>query len=283
MTAPQWAPACAVSALVARAEMLRTIRTFFDARGVLEVQTATLAAGATTDPAIASIPTSDGRFLQTSPEHQMKRLLAAGAPSIYQICPAYRAGEAGRWHNPEFTMLEWYRLDFDAPTLMREVAALMNLLLGKAEYAKRTYVSLVDADIDATPDDELDLRIADALTALAPARVFVTDYPARQAALARVTGRTAARFELVVDGMEVANGYHELKDAAELRRRMNQDNAVRRERGLPEMAVDEALLAAQEHGLPDCAGVAVGLDRVLALQVGAGCLADVMPFPAERA
>ena len=266
--------------------MLQDIRCFFRARAVMEVQTASLAKHGATDPAIASIRTEDGRVLQTSPEHQMKRLLAAGAASIYQIGPAFRGGEAGRWHNPEFTMLEWYRLEFDAPALMAEVAALVDALLGPAACVARTYASLVgmaEEQLDAAPDDALDLRMAQAIAELGAGRVFVTDYPARQAALARVTGRVAARFELVVDGVEVANGYHELQDAATLRQRMLRDNATRRERGLPEMALDEALLAAHEHGLPDCAGVAVGLDRLLALKLGASSLAEVMPFPAERA
>ena len=286
MAAQPWAPACPLSALKARAEMLRAVRAFFDARGVMEVQTAALAARGATDPAIASIATGDGRVLQTSPEHQMKRLLAAGAPSIYQVGPAFRAGEAGRWHNPEFTMLEWYRLGFDAPALMDEVAALVDVLLGAAPYERRTYASLVGvpaAQLDACADDALDLWVAEALAEMPAGRVFITDYPARQAALARVSGPVAARFELVVDGVEVANGYHELQDAAVLRQRMLRDNATRLERGLPEAPLDEALLAAHEHGLPDCAGVAVGLDRLLALQQGASSLAEVMPFPADRA
>ena len=281
-----WRPACPLSALVVRADMLRTIRAFFDARGVMEVQTACLAARGSTDPAIAAIHTRDGRVLQTSPEHQMKRLLAAGAPSIYQIGPVFRADEAGRWHNPEFTMLEWYRLDFDAPALMDEVAALTDTVLGAAPYDTRPYASLVglsEAELITTEDDELDLRVARALAALSPGRVFVTDYPARQAALARVVGNVAKRFELVVHGVEVANGYHELADATELRRRMTQDNAIRRQRGLPEAPLDEALLAAHEHGLPDCAGVAVGLDRLLALKLGTQSLDEVVAFPTERA
>lgn len=286
MATADWVPACAPKALVARAAMLRAIRAFFDERGVMEVQTACLAARGTTDPAIASIHTRDGGMLQTSPEHQMKRLLAAGTASIYQIGPVFRAGEAGRWHNPEFTMLEWYRLGFDAPALMDEVAALTDTVLGAAPYDTRAYrhlVGLSNAELAATADDELDLRVARALATLPGGRLFVTDYPARQAALARVSGDVAARFELIVDGIEVANGYHELADATELRRRMVQDNAIRRQRGLPQAPLDEALLAAHEHGLPDCAGVAVGLDRLLALQLGAQSLAEVMPFPAERA
>ena len=278
-----WRPSCTEDALAARAELLRKVRRFFEARKVIEVHTAVLAGHGVTDPAIASMQTSDGRYLQTSPEYQMKRLLAAGAPSIYQIGPAFRASEVGRWHNPEFTMLEWYRLDFDATDLMAEVAQLIDTLLGPADYESRTYASLVGDDVATTPDDELDLKISDAIADMGASRVFVTDYPARQAALARVTDGVAARFELVVEGLEVANGYYELIDAAELERRMAADNAVRRERGLPEMAADGRLISAHAHGLPNCAGVAIGFDRLVALKLGASSLAEVMPFPSDRA
>lgn len=278
-----WRPSCSLDVLAARADMLATIRSFFAARQVMEVQTAALAAHGVTDPAIESIRTTDGRYLQTSPEYQMKRLLAAGAPSVYQIGPVFRAGEAGRWHNPEFTMIEWYRVGLDAAALMREVAELVDALLGPSDYDRRSYADLVGVPVDSTPDDELDLRISEAIAKLPPARVFVTEYPAPQAALARVEGDVASRFELVVDGLEVANGYHELRDADELRRRMVRDNALRREEGLGEIPLDEAFLAAHAHGLPDCAGVAVGFDRLVALKLGADNLAAVLPFPAERA
>ena len=278
-----WRPSCTLDVLTARAEMLATIRSFFGARAVMEVQTATLAAHGVTDPAIESIRAVDGRYLQTSPEYQMKRLLAAGAPSIYSIGPVFRAGEAGRWHNPEFTMIEWYRVGFDADALMREVAALVDVLLGPSDYARRTYADLVGVPVATTTGDELDLRISEAISNLGENRVFITDYPADQAALARVVGDVAARFELVVDGLEVANGYHELRDAEELRRRMIRDNAERRERGQVEVPLDEAFLTAHEDGLPDCAGVAVGFDRLVALKLGAESLAGAMPFPVERA
>lgn len=278
-----WRPSCTLDVLAVRADMLATTRSFFAARDVLEVQTAALAAHGVTDPAIESVRTADGRYLQTSPEYQMKRLLAAGAPSIYGIGPVFRAGEAGRWHNPEFTMIEWYRVGLDAEALMREVAELVDALLGPSEYSRRSYADLVGVPVETTPADELDLRISEAIAKLSSARVFVAEYPAPQAALARVEGGVAARFELVVDGLEVANGYHELRDADELRRRMVRDNALRREEGLAEVPLDEPFLAAHAHGLPDCAGVAVGFDRLVALKLGADSLAAVMPFPVERA
>ena len=180
-------------------------------------------------------------------------------------------------------MLEWYRLGFDADNLMRELAALIDTLLGPADYERQTYASLLAIDIESTPADELDLAIAKAIARLGARRVFVTDYPANQAALARTSNGLAARFELVIDGLEVANGYHELNDAEELCRRLARDNVVRRERNQRVVDVDRALLAAHASGLPDCAGVAVGFDRLVALKLGVDTLSDVMPFPSDRA
>ncbi|MCZ6616912.1 MAG: EF-P lysine aminoacylase GenX [Gammaproteobacteria bacterium] len=267
-----------------RARLLRTVREFFADREVLEVQTATLAAHAVTDTSIESLRVADGAFLQTSPEYQLKRLLAAGAPSIYQMGPVFRAGEAGRLHNPEFTLLEWYRLGFDEVMLMAEVAELVDLVLGPQPVRILTYRELVGT---LTGDrDVLDLACADALAKLGGGRVFVTGYPAEQAALARLDSTNpavAARFELVVDGVEIANGYHELGDAAELRHRFLDDCAVRLRRGHFCPEIDERFLAAMEAGLPDCAGVALGIDRLLMLKMGASSLADVMPFPGDSA
>lgn len=280
---PAREPACGIETLKVRALMLRTIRRFFEQRGVLEVQTPVLGRHAVTDPAIECIQTRDGRYLQPSPEYHMKRLLAAGGPSIFSIGPVFRADEAGRWHNPEFTMLEWYRLGFDADDLMREVAELIDALLGPSEYERRTFESLAAVDIDAASTEALDLAIADAISELAGRRVFVTGYPARQAALARISNGVAARFELVVDGLEVANGYHELKDVEELARRLVEDNLLRCERNQPVPDIDRTFLSAHARGLPDCAGVAVGFDRLVALKLGVDVLADVLPFPCDRA
>lgn len=260
--------------------MLAQVRAFFAERDVIEVQTPTLGRTSVSEPQIESLRTRDGAFLQTSPEHYMKRLLAAGAPSIYQLGPVYRAGESGRLHQEEFTMLEWYRLGFDDQALMMEVAALIDGLLGPAPYERMTYESLVGT-VHGEPA-ELDLAYAEAIEALGPLRCFVTDYPANQAALARILGddrdARAARFELIIDGVEIANGYHELTDAAELGARMATDNQRRREAGREFMAPDERLLAAMKAGLPDCAGVAIGVDRLVMLAVGASSLAEVVPF-----
>ena len=299
-----WRPSCTVEALRERGAMLAAVRDFFAAREVLEVQTPALGRHTVTDPALDSIATLDGRHLQTSPEYHMKRLLAAGAPSIYQIAPAFRNGEAGRSHNPEFTMLEWYRVGFDADALMAEVAALVDALLGEAAYEHLAWADLLGerfgVDVDdqqallglgdqlglsqPTLDDVLDVALAEALGALAGRRVFVTGFPAALAVLARIgaDGR-AERFELIVDGVEVANGYHELTDAAELARRMAGDAERRRARGKAEVAPDTCLLDAQRHGLPACAGVAMGFDRLLMLKLGASSIAEVMAFDWDRA
>ena len=293
-----------MSTLRERGALLAETRAFFAARNVLEVQTPAVGRRTVLDPALDSIATREGRYLQTSPEYHMKRLLAAGAPSIYQIAPAFREGEAGRRHNPEFTMLEWYRVGFDAPALMAEVAALVDSLLGEADYESLACADLLrerfGVSIDsprgllelgatlglAQPrlDEALDLALAEALSSEAGRRVFVTGFPAALAALARIgdDGR-ADRFELIVDGVEVANGYHELTDAGELAARMDADTQRRRALGKAEIAPDEALLAAHQKGLPDCAGVAMGLDRLLMLKLGAPSLADVMAFSWDRA
>ena len=280
--ASDWRPTCSPAVLRARADILADIRAFFAERGVIEVQTPTLGLNSTTEPQIDPLRTTDGAFLQTSPEHYMKRLLAAGAPSIYQLGPAYRAGEAGRLHREEFSMLEWYRLGFNDAALMDEVAALVDRILGAADCRRIRYESLVGAVIGDPA--ELDLRFASAVERLGKGRWFVTDYPAEQAALARLRdgdAAWAARFELIVDGVELANGYHELTDPVELRQRMVRDNAARASAGRESMAADERLLAAMTHGLPNCAGVALGVDRLVMLAIGASSLAEVMSF-AER-
>ena len=298
-----WRPSCGLATLRERAALLAATRRFFAARGVLEVQTPALGRATATDPAIDSMRAADGRFLQTSPEHHMKRLLAAGAPAIYQIGPAFRRGEVGRWHNPEFTLIEWYRPGFDAERMMEEVAALTDALLGPADYQRRACGALLAERFGDACDTEagivaaarerglrggqaaeaLDLLLAEALGATR-GRLFVTAFPAALAALARLReDGAAARFELVVDGLEVANGYHELLDAAELEERMARDSRRRAARGLPAAPPDADLLAAQRHGLPDCAGVAVGFDRLLALKLGCASLAETLAFDWTRA
>ena len=284
-------------------------RDFFREKNVLEVQTAILARYGVTEPTISSFRTDSGHYLQTSPEFQMKRLLAAGAPSIYQICPAFRQGEEGRNHNPEFVILEWYRLGFDSLQLMHEVAELVDLMLGSGEYHYLTVGHLLETEFDVDVHRDSDLRLAEvardqgldgivgrsdgvdflvatAIRRLPSERVFVTKFPVDQAALAKteVEGKevVADRFELVINGIEVANGYHELTDADELQRRMDADNREREDLGLPTLDRDPFLLASMREGLPACAGVAVGLDRLLVLAGDHDSLSEVMAFPFDR-
>lgn len=309
-----WSPVASVAALHQRAEWLGQLRRFFHDRGVIEVDTPVLAAAGVTDPQVECLQESaTGRWLQPSPEYAMKRLLAAGVGDCYQITPAFRAGEQGRWHNPEFTLLEWYRVGFSADALMDEIEQLAACMLGAGETARLTYQSaFVTADL---PDpltasrsrlaavaatlpaarpmpaalsrrDLLDWLFSQIVAPQLPARCFITHYPADQAVLARLDPadpRVAERFELFVEGVEVANGFHELTDAAAQRDRFETDQAARRSAGQTVMAIDERLLAAMETGLPDCAGVAMGLDRLFAIAMGADSLAGVMAFPWTRA
>ncbi len=319
--AGDWRPAADLHVVRLRASMLAALRRFFAAREVLEVETPYLSAAGTTDPNIASLTVAGGggRYLHTSPEFPMKRLLAAGSGDIYQVCRVFRAGEAGRRHNPEFTMLEWYRLGFDHERLMREVAELLALLIGpergfaapeflsyREAYLRHTgldpfaaraedwHACLANAGIDIGPPASLDL---DAWLDLAGAQLvhprlgrgrvsFIQDFPVSQAALARVRPGpepVAERFEAFVDGMELANGFHELADAGEQAARFARERRRRRDAGLPDVPADTRLIAALEAGLPDCAGVAVGLDRVLMLRAGVEDIAAVLAFPADRA
>ena len=271
-----WRPSARIEHLKQRAELLAQARAFFAERNVIEVQTPVLAKHTVTEPDVQSIEVARYGYLQTSPEYQMKRLLAAGMPSCYQLGPAFRHGEQGRLHNPEFTMLEWYRLGFDHNQLMYEVADMVDVLLGPKPYQRLTYEDVVGKS-KGRSRDALDFAFAEACERLTPGRFFITDYPLDQAALARINpdGQTAARFELVIDGVEIANGYWELLDVEEHRQRFKTDSEIRQQRGLPAMAVDKAFIAALEHGLPACAGVAMGFDRLAMLGIGAKALSDV--------
>jgi lysyl-tRNA synthetase class 2 len=318
--AADWRPTATLSTLRRRAESLAFTREFFHARNVLEVETPALVNAPVSDVNLSSVrvdmrghPTP--LWLHTSPEYAMKRLLAAGSGDIYQVCRVYRGAERGRQHNPEFTMLEWYRLGFSLEQLMQEVALLVRGLLGTALPVE--FISYVDAlrrhaDLDPFGDLaplraaalELGLEARNAATAgrdelldlIIGARVgptlgaqtltFLHRYPASQAALARLDphdARVALRFELYHRGMELANGYHELASGAEQRQRFAADLRQREQRGLPAAALDPHLLAALDAGLPDCAGVAFGFDRVLMLATGATTIDQVLAFPVERA
>ena len=310
-----WRPGASPTTLRLRAQLLGKIRAFFAAREVLEVDTPLLGPTPGSDPQQhcldVHVPGAGLRYLQPSPEFAMKRLLAAGSGSIYQVCKAFRAGEHGPRHRVEFTLLEWYRTGFDYRALMDEVQALVCGLLGRPAAQAFSYGELFErhARIDAFSTGEAALwqRVAAAgIEPSAPLRaagrdaaldilltrliepaiaplgvVFIYDYPASQAALARlrpVQPPLAERFELYVDGIELANGWSELTDAAEQRHRFENDNRIRQATGLPQVPLDECLLAALAHGLPDCAGVALGFDRLLMLAAGAADIGAVQAF-----
>jgi lysyl-tRNA synthetase class 2 len=317
-----WRPTATPAALRQRAALLARTREFFAERGVLEVETPALSGAGVSDPQIESLVTRLGGmprplYLHTSPEFPMKRLLAAGSGDIYQLCRVFRDGERGRWHNPEFTLLEWYRLGFDDAALMSEVEALTARLLApqrRLEPAERlTYAEAlrrhagvdahgatgrdleraavahgIDCKADLDRDGMLDLLmglvVGPKLGREQPC--FICDYPASQASLARLKPGlppVAARFEFYLDGIELANGFHELSDAGEQRDRFTRDLAVRRARGQAQPPLDERLLAALEVGIPDCAGVALGFDRLIAIAVGAVRLSQAIAFPIDNA
>lgn len=311
-----WQPTTTSRLLAKRASLLQDIRLFFQQRAVMEVETPLLSRAGNSDPEIQSIDAGGHGYLRTSPEFALKRLLTAGSGDIYELGRVFRAGEAGRSHNPEFTMLEWYRLGFTYHDLMDEVAALVrHCARGKFDewpLEKLTYRNLfitrlgldpctADRETLATVAGEhgiadiklqhrqwLDLLMGMVIQPALPARqlTFVHDYPAEQAALARVrqdSPPVAERFELYLGNVELANGYQELTDATEQRRRFTAENMRREESGQDVYPVDEHLLAALEHGLPECAGVALGVDRLLMALVAADTISDVIAFPFSRA
>lgn len=326
-----WRPQATWPRLRERAELLAAIRRFFAERGVLEVETPLLSATTVTDFHLHSlscmVSTADGPrrfYLQTSPEFAMKRLLASGSGPIYQICKAFRDDETGRLHNIEFTMLEWYRPGFDHHALMDEIDAFLGAMLGRPPADRQTYGELfatrlgidphrasldelrgcadrcgVDFDGHETDRDTwLQVLLSHAIEPHLGRRrpTFVYDFPASQAALARLrpgeswsselrTGDppVAERFEVYVEGIELANGFHELADATEQRQRFHADLTQRRSAGLPTVGIDNRLLAALEASFPDCSGVALGVDRLAMLRSGAESLADVTSFVLDKA
>lgn len=326
MAEDAWRPGARREALLERAALYRYIREFFAARQVLEVCVPVLGRSTTLDPNIASLGWQDDAgskwYLQSSPEHFMKRLLAADSGDIYYLGAALRAGEQGDIHNLEFTLLEWYRCDYDHHRLMAEVTSLLDGYLGEApvttpvttisygELLSRIWehdvlglepaaqlelaVRLLDgmeamvaAPTSLTPGGALDALYAEALARAPWPRFFVTDFPPEQAAMAKLAadeqGRpVAARFECIVNGVELANGYFELQDASEQRSRWRQEAKIRKQSERPAVAPDEKLLAALAAGLPECAGVALGVDRLLMLKLGIARIDDVLSFGTKR-
>jgi lysyl-tRNA synthetase class 2 len=310
-----WMPAAGRERLRARADLLAAIREFFRQRGVLEVETPMLSAAGNSDPGIRQFSLQEAPWwLRTSSEYAMKRLLAAEIGDLYELGRVFRAGEQGRHHNPEFTMLEWYRRGWRYQQLMDELAELVRHCLpgtalretrityrewlqdcsgvdplADSDQAIRARIAQTDFDVPGLDRrGMLDLLVTHAAQPQLPddQLTFVFDFPPEQAALARIhpgPPAVAERFELFLGKVELANGYQELTDATEQRRRFEQENAQRRSAGAPEVPLDERLLAALHAGLPDCAGVALGVDRLLMRLCGASALQDVLAFPANRA
>ena len=316
-----WQPSATIAVLKQRANALAKIRHFFKEREVMEVDVPVLSHCAVSDPFIDTICTSYQHypqdsaqqcFLQSSPEYAMKRLLAAGSGCIYQMAKVFRNGEVGHKHNPEFTMLEWYRIGFDEQQLMDEVAALVTDVTGLNAFKKLTYqqvfIDYLDVDINTAKTSELEalmrsrieidaqldrdgwlnLLMSHCIEPELKGAVFIYDYPASQAALAKVKTnsvgvRVAARFELFINGVELANGYHELTNATEQAQRFAADIQQRKELDLPQNPTDQRLVAALEAGMPECAGVALGIDRLLMIALDKQHISEVLPFDFTRA
>ncbi|KII77732.1 elongation factor P--(R)-beta-lysine ligase [Vibrio renipiscarius] len=315
-----WQPTASIELLKQRAELLSKIRQFFSCRHVLEVDTPSMSHATVTDYHLHTFQTdfigpgyADGSklYLMTSPEFHMKRLLAAGSGCIYQINKAFRNEENGRYHNPEFTMLEWYRVGFDHHQLMDEMDDLLQLIIqcsaaermtyqqafmkvlgicpleGSMAELKRAAASLGLSDI-AEPEEDRDTLLQLLFSIGVEAKIgqtvpaFVYDFPASQAALAKINPndpRVADRFEVYFKGIELANGFHELDNPDEQLARFEQDNAKRIEMGLSAQPIDYHLIAALQSGLPACAGVALGIDRLIMLALGQDHIDQVTAFP----
>lgn len=321
-----WRPDASWSMLQQRAELFKLVRQFFEARSVTEVDTHLLSQCGVTDVHLKNLSAefsqrlpsgSHTLYLQTSPEFAMKRLVAAYQKDIYQLSHVVRDDEVGRYHNPEFTLLEWYRIGYDDTALINEVSELLSDICGAPPLIKRTYQEcfcdalnldplttegieqirqyLVDQPAlaewmqnETDPSTVLQVAFSECIEPTFPKAtpVCVTQFPVEQAALAKVDPldkRVAKRFEIYYQGIELANGYHELTDAIEQQQRFQDDNQQRRLRSQPPMAADQRLLAALKFGLPDCAGVALGFDRLLMIKAGAKHIGDVLPFTTNNA
>lgn len=325
-----WRPSASLDILKLRARMLAEIRVFFSERGLLEVETPCLSAAATPDPALASLatrytgplyPRGQVLYLHTSPEFPMKRLLAAGSGSIYQVCKVFRDGESGRLHNPEFTLVEWYRVGFNHLALMDEVEALARKVLANhvalldtqrlsyreaferyaglnphsaraADFAQAARNHGIEPPVSLDPHGEEDAWRDLLLTHIIEPQLgqgrlgFLYDYPASQASLACVRAGSppvAERFELYLNGVELANGFHELVDSEEQRTRFQRQLQTRATTGQAAVPLDEKLLEALKQGLPACAGVALGFDRLVMLAAGLKSVQETLAFSIDRA
>lgn len=313
-----WQPTATLEILQQRAAILAQVRQFFAARKILEVETPLLSHATVTDPYILSIPAlfkehgeslSQSVYLQTSPEYAMKRLLVQNAVPIYQICKAFRQGDHGKLHNPEFTILEWYRPGFDHHALMQEVDELLQTILHTQPAERLSYSMAFQKFVGINPHTAsleelmacaqqhdihfmakasrnhwLDLLLTQCIEPNIGQTqpVFLYDFPVTQAALAKIrytdNPPVASRFEVYFKGLELANGFHELQNATEQRTRFENNLIERAEQGIAPVPLDERFLTALEVGLPDCAGVALGIDRLIMLALNCKTLAETLSF-----
>ncbi|WP_192459284.1 elongation factor P--(R)-beta-lysine ligase [Musicola keenii] len=319
-----WQPSAPIANLLKRASIMKEIRRFFSDRGVLEVETPALSQATVTDIHLFPFQTrfvgpgaADGieLYMITSPEYHMKRLLAAGSGPIYQLCRSFRNEESGRFHNPEFTMLEWYRPHYDMYRLMNEVDDLLQQVLECESAEMLSYQQAFQRHLAVDPLSADKAQLRDVAEKLGVGDVacqeedrdtllqllftvgvephigrdkpaFVYHFPATQAALAEISTedhRVAERFEAYFKGIELANGFCELTDSHEQRQRFEQDNRKRAARGLTVQPIDEHLLSALSAGIPPCSGVALGVDRLIMLALNAESIGDVIAFTVERA
>ncbi|WP_454782681.1 elongation factor P--(R)-beta-lysine ligase [Legionella sp. WA2022007384] len=312
-----WQPSAPIELLRQRAKLLARIRSFFTERDYLEVETPIMARYGTTDVYLSNIKATfrgESYCLQTSPEYHMKRMLAAGSGSIFQIARVFRDDELGRWHNPEFTLLEWYRLGIDHHALMDEMDAFLQMVMQSKPMIKKTYqqafldacdvdplsapitqfreiLTRYDLDNVLSPQEEdrdqylflLMSHVVEPFLGKECAPVAVYNFPISQAALAKINHGVAERFEVYYQGVELANGFHELTDATAQANRFVQDQKVRNKKGFPSVDADQYLLQALEHGLPACSGVALGVDRLLALALKQPEISKIISFDFTRA
>ncbi len=323
-----WQPSMSWKNAQRRSEVIAQIRTFFLSKNVVEVETPLLASSTVTDVHLDAFATqyqysphshcdqSSVLYAQTSPEFAMKRLLASGYGCCYQICKAFRHEQHGRFHNPEFTMLEWYRLGFDHLKLIEEVAELLQLTLGCSQVERITYQELFIRELNIDPlltnkeqlmtiisdhnklsdwlqiEECVDTLLQFVMAELIEPKIgkdvpcFVYNFPASQASLAKISysdSSVAERFECYYKGIELANGFHELTDANQQQSRFQRDNEIRLQLGKPQQEIDQYFISALESGLPSCAGVALGIDRLVMLALSADSIDQVLTFPITNA
>ncbi|RUR12411.1 elongation factor P--(R)-beta-lysine ligase [Legionella sp. km772] len=317
MDGTHWQPAASLETLRQRAELLTQIRHFFTTRQYLEVDTPVMAHYGVTDPYLSNIKAyfrNKPYCLQTSPEYHMKRLLAAGSGPIFQLAKVFRDDELGRWHNPEFTLLEWYQLDINHHQLMDEMDLFLQTIAHSQPMLRKTYQeAFIEAcDVDPFNTSVLELQkilerhhlanvlapqetdldqylfllmshVVEPFLAQEDLPVAVYHFPPSQAALAQVNQGVAERFEIYYRGIELANGFHELTDVTAQEMRFVQDRLQRQKLGFDPVDSDPWLLQALAHGLPSCSGVALGIERLLALTLNKSSISEVMAFNVERA